>query len=158
MQTQLFLREHGLAALCDKFMLKANRHERFSNLVLLKYNQVFSPMNEPIVQECRGLIVDEADNWRVISHPFDKFFNAGEPNAAAIDWTTARVLEKLDGSLMSLYFYDGAWQVASSGRPEAGGPLGSRGVTMVQAFGKSGTIWACQPRPIRSRAGGSALN
>ena len=134
MQTQLFLRQHGLASLCERFTLKATRHERFHNLVLLKYNQIFSPMNEAVVQECRGLILDEADDWCVVSHPFDKFFNAGEPNAAAIDWTTARVFEKLDGSLMSLYFYDGQWQVASSGRPDASGQLGSRGISMAQGF------------------------
>ena len=35
-----------------------------------------------------------------------------------IDWGTARVYEKLDGSLMTLYRYGGAWQVASSGLPD----------------------------------------
>lgn len=79
--------------------------------------------------------MDENREWAVVSHPFDKFFNAGEPNAALLDWSTARVVEKLDGSLMSLYFYDGAWQVASSGLPDARGPLGSRpDVTMAQVF------------------------
>ena len=134
LQTQQFLQKNGLTELCEKYALKANRHERFPNLVLLKYNQIFSPMAEPIVQQCRGLIVDEADDWTIVSHPFDKFFNAGEANAAEIDWKTARVFEKLDGSLMSLYFYDGAWQVASSGRPDAGGPLGTRGISMAKAF------------------------
>ena len=87
------------------------------------------------MQQCRGLIVDEADDWAIVSHPFDKFFNAGEAGASEIDWHSARVYEKLDGSLMSLYFYDGAWQVASSGVPDAGGPFGTRsGFTMAQGF------------------------
>ncbi len=134
MQTQLFLRQHGIDALCEQFAIKATRHERFPNLVMLRYNQIFSPMSEAIVQQCRGLIVDEADDWRVVSHPFDKFFNASEGHAADIDWSSARVFEKLDGSLMSLYFYDGEWQVASSGRPDAGGQLGSRDITFAQGF------------------------
>ncbi len=135
LQTQLFLRQHGLAALCEKFTLKAVRHAQFPNLVLLKYNQIFSPMSEPIVQECRGLIVDESRDFDVVSHPFHKFFNAGEPNAAPLDWKGARVFEKLDGSLMSLYFYEGAWQVASSGTPDASGPMGTRtSKTMAQTF------------------------
>ncbi len=139
LQTQIFLRQNGLAALCEKFALKAVRHERFSQLVLLKYNQIFSPMSEPIVQECRGLILDENSDWAVVSHPFDKFFNAAESNAAPIDWKSARVYEKLDGSLMSLYHYDGAWQVASSGTPDASGSMGTRaGKTMAQTFWK---IW-----------------
>ena len=134
MQTQLFLLQHGLDALCEQFAIKATRHERFPNLVMLRYNQILSPMNEALVQQCRGLILDEADDWRVVSHPFDKFFNATEGHAAAIDWSSARVFEKLDGSLMSLYFYDGKWQIASSGRPDANGQLGSRDVTFAQGF------------------------
>jgi hypothetical protein len=133
--TQDFLREHGLAALCERFNIKAARHEAHPNLIQLKYNQITAPMAEPIVQQCRGLIVDESRDWEAVCHPFDKFFNANEPLAAPIDWASARVFEKLDGSLMSLYFYGGAWQVASSGRPEAGGPMGSRpGYTMAQGF------------------------
>lgn len=135
LQTQIFLREHGLPALCERFTIRATRHERFPNLLLLKYNQIFSPMGEPIVQECRGLILDENRDWAVVSHPFHKFFNAGEPGAAPISWKTARVLEKLDGSLMSLYFYDGAWQVASSGTPDASGAMSGRPeVAMAQIF------------------------
>lgn len=134
MQTQFYLRQHGLLALCEQFFLRAVRHKGFPNLVLLKYNQLLSPMGERVVQECRGLILDEANDWSVVSHPFDKFFNVGEGFAADVDWTTARVLEKLDGSLMSLYFYDGAWQVASSGTPDASGHLGTRDVSMAQGF------------------------
>lgn len=92
-------------------------------------------MGETIVQQCRGLIVDESDDWAIVSHPFDKFFNVGEINASTIGWHSARVYEKLDGSLMSLYFYDGAWQVASSGVPDGGGPFGTRsGFTMASGF------------------------
>jgi hypothetical protein len=40
--------------------------------------------------------------------------------AAAIDWTNAVVTEKLDGSLVTLYWYQGGWQVASTGTPDGG--------------------------------------
>jgi len=152
MQTPIYLRQHGLASLCEQFALKAVRHRQFPNLVLLKYNQLLSPMGETIVRECRGLILDEADGWKIVSHPFEKFFNAGENFAADIDWASARVLEKLDGSLMSLYFYDGAWQVASSGTPDASGHLGTRDVSMAQGFWE---IWhqLALPLPPDSFAG-----
>src|SRR5271170_7082534 len=97
-----FIREHGLARLCEQFAISAKRHPQFSNLVHLKYSQIDSPMNEPIVRECRGLIVDQADDWRIVAAPYRKFFNHGEVHAAPIDWPTARVYEKLDGSLMYL--------------------------------------------------------
>lgn len=61
-------------------------------------------MKEPIVQECRGLILDEAEGWRVVCMPYKKFFNFGEDCCADIDWSTAKVQEKLDGSLISLYW------------------------------------------------------
>jgi tRNA splicing ligase len=121
MQTQEFLRARGLAALCADYKISARRHGQFSNLILLKYSQIDSPMTEPIVQQCRGLIVDEADDWRIVSRAYDKFFNHGEPNAANIDWATASVEEKLDGSLMMLYHYRDQWRVSSSGLPDAAG-------------------------------------
>ena len=62
-----------------------------------------SPMGNPIVQECRGLILDRHENWSVLSFPFRKFFNYGEGHAATIDWSTARAEEKVDGSLVTLY-------------------------------------------------------
>ena len=34
-----------------------------------------------------------------------KFFNHGESNADIIDWKTARVYEKLDGSIITMYWY-----------------------------------------------------
>ncbi|HEY4329653.1 MAG TPA: T4 RnlA family RNA ligase [Phycisphaerae bacterium] len=122
MQTITHIRTHGIASLLD-LHITPRRHKVYPNLVMLKYHQVLSPMDNPIVQECRGLILDEADDFRVISRPYDKFFNYGEPLAAALDWPTARLYEKLDGSLMTLYFYDHKWHVASSGTPDASGPV-----------------------------------
>src|SRR5580765_6056887 len=134
MQTQEYLRANGLAALCAEYKISARRHREFQNLVLLKYSQIESPMSEPIVQQCRGLIVDEADAWRIVSRAYDKFFNHGEPNAANIDWATARVEEKLDGSLMMLYHFAGQWRVASSGLPDAAGMVDSSSISFADLF------------------------
>jgi len=118
-----FLRRDGLERLVERTKVKTVRHPRYPNLVLLKYNMIESPMADPLVQQCRGLIVDEADDWKIVSFPYTKFFNHGEGHAHDIDWNTARVYEKLDGSIMTLYHYDGEWQVASNGSPDAGGDL-----------------------------------
>jgi hypothetical protein len=124
----------NLEALVAQYHLHARRHKDFPNLVLLKYDQIESPMAEPLVQQCRGLILDEADDWRVITRPFDKFFNAGEQLAAPIHWPSARVLEKVDGSLMQLYEYRGGWHVASSGSPDASGAVGGHDITFASLF------------------------
>ena len=71
------------------------------NLLMLKYSQVDSDFSEPIVRECRGLILNEDTN-EIVSFPFTKFFNFGETHAASIDWTTARCGEKIDGSLVKI--------------------------------------------------------
>ena len=132
--TVAFLRQHGLSELERRLAVRAVRHPAYPNLVLLKYSQIDSPMADPVVQECRGIILDEADDWRAVSFPYRKFFNHAEPLAASINWATARVYEKLDGSLMTLYRYAGGWHVASRNVPDAGGPVGGAGFTMADLF------------------------
>ena len=68
------------------------------NLVLLKYDQLNSDLGNAIVQECRGLILD-SDTFDIVCYPFDKFFNYGEAHAANIDWNSAYVTQKIDGSI-----------------------------------------------------------
>lgn len=119
-----FLRNGGtLNDLLTSRGILAKRHRSRPNLVLLKYNQIESPMGDPMVQECRGIVLDEADGWRVVSRAFDKFFNYGEGHAAPIDWATAQVQEKVDGSLITVYAYDGDWHAATTGTPDGCGDV-----------------------------------
>lgn len=106
---------------------------RDGDLVSLKYNQIESPMADPLVQQCRGTVVDTAQR-RVLAWPYNKFWNHGEALADPIDWSSARVQEKLDGSLMILYCAREEWAVASSGHPTAGGSFGSDTCTFRDAF------------------------
>jgi hypothetical protein len=129
-----YLSTKSLAELTASYSILVKRGNQFPNLVMLKYSQINSPMAEPIVQQCRGIILDESRDWAVVSYPFDKFFNYGEPTAASIDWHSAKVLEKLDGSLMTLYWYAGQWRVASSGTPEASGQAHDSGITFAELF------------------------
>lgn len=123
-----------LEDLFAEFAISAKRHSQYPNLVLLKYSQIDSPMGNPIVQECRGIILDENENWKVVSRAFDKFFNYGEGHAAEIDWTTAKVQEKLDGSMMVVYPYRGEWLVQSSGSSDASGTVGTESFTFADLF------------------------
>lgn len=85
------------------------------------------------MQECRGLIVDFRSNFKVVAFPYLKFFNYGEENAAPIDWTTAKVYDKVDGSLATLYWYKGEWNVSSSGTPDASGAM-PNSLTFAEIF------------------------
>ena len=84
------------------------------NLVLFKYSQIDSDFFNPIVQECRGIIL-EKDTWRVVAYAFRKFGNFGESYVDEIDWESAVVETKEDGSLIKVYFYDGEWRVGTNG-------------------------------------------
>ncbi len=86
--------------------------------VLFKYNQINSDFSLPLVQEARGIIL-EKDIWKIVCRPFSKFFNYGETEAANIDWSSAIVQEKLDGSLLKCYFFNDLWRVATNGTIEA---------------------------------------
>lgn len=112
------------------------RHINYPNLILFKYKDITVSFDNPCTRESRGIILDEANNWNIISYPYDKFFNFGEKNASVIDWNNARVYEKLDGCLMTLYYYDNKWLVSSSGKPDAAGLTshGGSGATMGDAF------------------------
>lgn len=107
-------------------------------LVSLKYNQIESPMDNPLVAECRGMVVDiSTDHAKILAHPYNKFWNYGDLLAPPIDWATARVMDKLDGSLMIMFLHPGTglWSVASSGHPTAGGSFGSAAdMTFREAF------------------------
>ena len=63
---------------------------------------VFADFHDPIVQEARGIIID-IFKLNVLCWPFRKFGNYNESYADEIDWSTARVQEKVDGSIIKLW-------------------------------------------------------
>lgn len=88
--------------------------KRDDNYILFKYDQVNSDFNEPIVCEARGLILEDK-TFNVVRLAFYKFFNQGESHAAEIDWDTSCGSEKIDGSLMSVWYHGGKWHLSTSG-------------------------------------------
>ena len=87
--------------------------------VLFKYNQIASDFNEEICKEARGLILDTQDNFRVVRYAFKKFFNVDEGFAARLNWDTAVATEKIDGSIMSVWFARGKWHLSTNGTIDA---------------------------------------
>lgn len=118
---QKFLRNGGtLQDLKDLYAISSNRHKQFPNLVGFKYSQIESPMGESICQEARGLVLDEADSWRIVCYTFRKFFNAGEGHGDPLT-EPKHVYEKVDGTLIQVYYWENAWRTATTGRPDASG-------------------------------------
>ena len=98
------------------YCLKISEDDGF---YLFKYNQLSSDFGEEICCEARGIILDSRDGFRVVRMAFKKFFNVGEPHAAAIDWDHAYATEKIDGSLMSLWYARGEWHLSTNGTIDA---------------------------------------
>jgi hypothetical protein len=135
LQIQKYIKEHGLDKAVRVFQLKTREYE---HKVLLKYDQLVSPtlMANIEVQECRGLILEKG-TWNVMSLAFTKFFNSEEGNAAKIDWDTAHVLEKLDGTMIQVYWdwHANKWFAATTGTAEGEGEVNNKnGTTFNDLF------------------------
>lgn len=90
------------------------------SLVLFKYDQIKSSFAKQECREARGLIL-RYPSWDVVCYPFQKFFNAGEGHADEIDWAEALVEEKIDGSLIKVWFNKviQTWMVSTNGTIQA---------------------------------------
>lgn len=112
------LNKKGVEKFCEDHDLKSKQHKDYDNLFLFTYGML-GDFKDPVRRFCRGVILDGDDNWSIVNMTYHKFFNYKEDLAAPIDWRSVKVCEKLDGSLMQFYHYDGAWHVATSGTPDA---------------------------------------
>lgn len=108
--------------------------KRDADYVLFKYNQLDSDFSNSIVKEARGIIFKEGSWEAPVCHPFDKFFNYGEPFCDTIDWETACVTEKIDGSLIKLWYDENGWHVSTNGTIDAGKAEVATGKTFLQLF------------------------
>lgn len=97
--------------LVDEYNLKI-RHDGDYAMFNYYFNCDFS---QPIVQEARGIIIDVV-RMEVVSWPFRKFGNHNESYADKIDWSSARVLEKVDGSIIKLWYDEKkkGWQFSTN--------------------------------------------
>lgn len=132
---QKYLLKYGLDKTINDFSLKTKEYD---HKILLKYDQLVSPtlMSLPEMQDCRGIIL-EKDTWKVMSLAFRKFFNAEESNAAKINWDTAKVLEKLDGTMIQVYWdwVDNKWYAGTTGTANGEGEVNNKnGTTFNQLF------------------------
>ena len=94
---------------------KANIRVREKNgMYLYNYgNVVIVPRNDPVIMKCRGLVLDKEGG--VLNYPFDRFFNPHEKEAGELDWDTAIVKEKVDGSLICVFWNGKCWEITTRG-------------------------------------------
>jgi hypothetical protein len=111
MEILKYLETHSLDDLTEELGIKIASNPKYPNLYCLNYCQIKSPKTNPIVQECRSLVLEYADDtFKIVSRSFDRFFNFGEAGAGDSDDINEMVAcEKVDGSLVGLFYYNGEW-------------------------------------------------
>ena len=134
MEVQKYLKENGLDSLVNEFKIKVND---YPDRVVLNYDQIESPRFNPIVDECRALILRK-ERWEVMARSFNRFYNMGEGVQQSKDGTNmqrivrginnecffdyhvqqfpfedCRIENKLDGSLLTLYHDGDKWCVST---------------------------------------------
>jgi hypothetical protein len=110
-----FIKENSddfLTLLYKNYNIKAKIE---NNLAIFNYGHACD-FSSPLVQEARGIIIN-TDTLEVVCWPFRKFGNYGESYADEIDWDSARVLEKVDGSIVKLWYDKRVekWQFSTNG-------------------------------------------
>ncbi len=118
----------AIEALKDEFSIKVREYWE-EGLFVFNYDQINSPKTHPITKECRGLILTyENFQWEVVSRSFDRFFNLGEAPEEYPDFdiTKAVCYEKVDGSLIKIYWFKGKWHISTRGTAfaETSTPMG----------------------------------
>lgn len=106
--------------------------------ISLSYNQIEAKESDILAQQCRGLILYEG-TYDICALPFFRFFNFGQGTAAKIDWESAKYQEKLDGSLLIVYFDKNQtkWMCATRQMPEAEGIVQDTGFAFSQLVEKA---------------------
>ncbi len=129
---QEYLNTHSLEDLTKEFGIIVGEYD---DRVILNYHQINSYKHKfnPIVMECRSLILSKPD-YKVLSRSFDRFWNYGEdPKTDEFDIKEATCWEKVDGSILSIYFDGNEWCCSTKKMAFAEGET-SLGNTYIDLF------------------------
>lgn len=96
--------------------------ENLAHLYVLDYNQIEAKGSDLFARYCRGIIIDKND-LAVIARPFSRFFNYQEQftdlllNHALNNGNKIEIMDKLDGSIMKLFYVESAnrWVLGTRG-------------------------------------------
>lgn len=128
-----YIKENGLAALSENFAIKITPHKDYPNLVGLCYHLTKTPINA-ITNECRGMVIDK-ETFEVVAYPFDRFFDY-VPNTDnnGFDFSNFIAAEKIDGTMIVMYWYADKWNIGTKGTPDASGLIPDKDKTYSEYF------------------------
>lgn len=95
------------------------------NLSIFKYGRgcTYDFKWNDINMRCRGIVFDMLTG-NIVARPFDKFFNIGEHPSVSADIIREKkqpfiATSKLDGTMVSIFHYNGLWHTATPGSLES---------------------------------------
>ncbi|ABF70602.1 hypothetical protein [Trichoplusia ni ascovirus 2c] len=117
-----YIDKFGVEYLQKNFKIKIKKYGSDSDLCVFNYEQYEKERLHPVVVQSRGIIVKlpkkpGTARVQIISRSFDRFFNYNELNIEdkISSWDNCRIYEKVDGSLVKLYNFDGKWYCSTRG-------------------------------------------
>lgn len=113
LETQKYLLSNSLEKLQEELAIKVITHPT-EDLMILNYNQIDSPKTNPVVMECRGLVLNKND-FSYVARGFQRFFNWMETNDQSFDFSDFITQTKEDGSLILIYKHAGVWHAHTRG-------------------------------------------
>lgn len=100
----------------DKKLKIGIKHYKEQGLIVLNY-KIDAPKFNPIVEDCRGLILEDKPPYAVVARSFKRFYNLKEHECNGIpDISTKNLIDvtaKIDGSLITIYYWKGKWRCAT---------------------------------------------
>lgn len=93
--------------------LKNIRIKRDGNIAMFNHDPG-ADFSDPLVCESTGIIID-VEKKRVVCQPFEEILDFFDKDAPDIDWSTARIQEKVDGCLIKYWYnaYRDSWQFST---------------------------------------------
>jgi hypothetical protein len=140
---QDFLLTHGAGDLRAYHGVKVRWSTKRPGVFTANYDQIEVRDDDPLSQDCRGLILRAArqvaddepiGSTSIVARPFSRFFNLGQGPCAAVDFDDARFYEKLDGTLCIVHHDAGEWHVGTRGVPDADVPIDGSSLTFRGLF------------------------
>jgi len=110
-----YLKTNTFESLTDNYGLLVKPYNN-GELYNISYTNWASPKFIKLVEACRGIVIDKDLN--VLVRPFDRFYNYGEnPNQEEIDLADTNIFDKIDGSLVKVWWYpkENRWCVGTRG-------------------------------------------
>ena len=84
----------------------------------------------PLLLDARGTVIEwSRDGPELVAYPFHKFFNVGE---ASFPERPLVAYEKLDGTMVSLFYYDGELRAATRKRLDADSPFAKKALELFE--------------------------